>query len=320
MGLTSAIGKGSTFWFTANLDRQADDPKGTLEIPEQLRDMRVLLVDDNATHRAIVEFQLRRWGMRGRTAANAGDALGMLRRQNDRGTPFELAIVDLDMPGTNGLQLAKAIKADPTLAATRIIMLMPSGVRGEPVDLEQAGIERQVAKPVRQAQLYDCLIDAALSSASLKRLKRAGATSNIATAVKFSGALSGRRILLAEDNPMNQAVASGMLELMGVEAQVVANGREAVDLWSAQAFDLVLVDCQMPVMDGYEATRAIRQLEKETHAAHRTPIVALTANAVAGDREACIAAGMDDYLSKPFKYSELEEMVRRWLSKARSCA
>jgi PAS domain S-box-containing protein len=312
LGVESEPDRGSTFWFTVRLEKQP--AAAALPPPrESLRGLQVLAVDDNATNRRLVTGLASAWEMKAEEAAGGAEALTLLKIAARRGRPFDLAILDMQMPGMDGLQLARAILADPLVATTRLVMLTSVGMRGQGEIMRQAGIQGFLTKPVRQSQLYDCL--ATVMSAPQVR-SRAGAVAPSGRLVtrhtlKEARARQRLRLLVVEDNDTNQMVAIRTLNRLGYQADVAANGREAVEAVARVGYALVLMDCQMPELDGYEATRAIRGLEASE--GRHTIIVAMTANAMKGDREKCLAAGMDDYVAKPVKVEELSVVLSRWL-------
>jgi signal transduction histidine kinase/CheY-like chemotaxis protein/HPt (histidine-containing phosphotransfer) domain-containing protein/HAMP domain-containing protein len=307
IGVESAPGHGSTFWFTVRLER-GEEPWADAPARTDLRGLRVLIVDDNATNRTILEHQLANWGMVSGSAADGPAALTVLRAAA-QSEPYELAVLDMQMPGLDGLMLARAIKADPACAATRLVLLTSLGQRGPTAETRAAGILACLAKPVRQSHLYDCLATVMAGGDALRRLARPEANADNAPPAG-APASRGPRVLVAEDNAVNQRVAVRMLQRLGYRADVVANGQEAVDALARVPYPLVLMDCQMPELDGFGATAAIRAREG---AARHTPIIAMTAGAMQGDRERCLAAGMDDYVSKPVHQEELAATLYRWL-------
>ncbi|MBM3224426.1 MAG: response regulator, partial [Candidatus Tectomicrobia bacterium] len=267
--------------------------------------LRVLGVDDNATNRTLLEVQLQACGIEITCVADAPQALGYLRTAYQEGRPYDLVILDMQMPDVDGLQLAHAIKAEPTLASSRLILLSSWGQRGDAQSAREAAIAAYLTKPVRQAQLYDTLV-AVMRTSTDPQPATLIARHNLAEA-RAEGKI---RVLLAEDNIVNQKVAVLMLEKLNCRVDAVANGQEALDALARLAYDLVFMDCQMPEMDGYAATAAIRTREMSTGS--HIPIIAMTANAMAGDRERCLQAGMDDYISKPTQAALLQEMVEKW--------
>ena len=298
--LDSEAGEGAHFHIELRL-RKGTHPPEALHCDVALAGVRTLVVDDNATNREILERQLEGWGMVVECAADAAAALALLAGAHASGDGFRLAVLDMHMPGTDGLQLASAIRANPALAATRLVVLTSSYSSATVRERERAGILRCVHKPIRQAELHEVLCSAL--RATLETAADAAPPATAATG------LAGK-VLLAEDNPVNQQVGEAMLAKLGIAVRFAANGEEAVRLAQAEAFDLILMDCHMPIMDGYEASTAIRM-----HApAHRVPIVALTANVMEGNRERCLTAGMDDFLAKPYSLEQLEDVLRRWMS------
>ena len=315
LGCDSTLGAGSTFWFELPLPivSSAHDAVSNTD-HAVLRGCRTLIVDYNATNREILENICVVCGMPQVAVASGAEALAVLRTAADRGDPFRLALLDFSMPQMNGLELARRIKADAALSGTRMLML--SSVAGiEDADTwRAAGIDHYLTKPVRLADLQ-CAMAAILGA----RPPAAGLGNRVSDG---TDQLQGR-VLLAEDNPVNQIVAVETLQAFGLEVVVVDNGRAAVaavmastDNGGAGGFDLALMDCEMPELDGRSAAAAIRAFETATPGRRRIPIAALTANAMDGDREQCFAAGMDDYLRKPFTRAELAEILQRWLPAA----
>jgi CheY-like chemotaxis protein len=243
------------------------------------------------------------WGLRAAEAPGGAEALAALRSAEE---PFAVALLDFQMPHMVGRELARRIKADPALAGVKLIMLTSLGVRGQREQARAAGVDGYLVKPVRQSQLYDSL---ATVMAAPGPLPCAPARPPAGPERGPPPAAGGPRVLLAEDNVVNQRLALRLLEKLGCRVDVVGNGREAVAAVTGAEYALVFMDCQMPEMDGFEATAAIRQGETGSR---RVPIIALTASAMQGDREACLAAGMDDYLSKPLGLRDMERMVHRW--------
>ncbi|HEY1282951.1 MAG TPA: response regulator [Steroidobacteraceae bacterium] len=307
-GIDSEVGVGSTFWFTArvgiaarrHIDRQAQD--------EALKDLRVLIVDDNATNRKVLTGQLAACGIKPVCVSTAQDALQALVDATVQNEPFQVALLDFHMPECDGEQLGRLIRTYDHLTHTRLVLLTSSGHRGDAQRFADLGFAGYLVKPITRRDLTACLsLIMSNSAESWKRRAQPLVTRHQVRAVRVDG---DRRILVAEDNPVNQKVARMMLQKLGLEVTVVANGREAVAAWQTHGFDLILMDCQMPELDGYEATREIRRLE----GGQRTvPIVALTAHAMKGDDEKCRAAGMSDYLTKPLDRSKLIECLARHL-------
>jgi signal transduction histidine kinase/CheY-like chemotaxis protein/HPt (histidine-containing phosphotransfer) domain-containing protein len=306
IGVESEPGKGSMFWFSVRLAKRTAPPAtARVDLPE-LCGVRVLGVDDNATNRAILERQLRAWGMQVDCVEDGPQALERLRMAHREGKPYTLAVLDYQMPGMDGLELARAIKADPALTTIRLVLLSSVGQRQDREEARHAGIAAYLTKPVRQSQLYDCLVRILGTSADAPRV-----SSSVTSHPEDSQAQWHAKVLVAEDNVVNQRVAMRMLEKLGCCVDVVANGRQAVDAVARLPYDLLFMDCQMPEMNGFEATAAIREREAQTGG--HIPIIAMTANAMQGDRERCLAAGMDDYVSKPVKPDDLRAILRKWL-------
>ncbi|MEW6306562.1 MAG: response regulator, partial [Verrucomicrobiota bacterium] len=303
IGVQSTPGPGSTFWFTVRLEKQPFQTGATPEVPDALAGLKALVVDDNATNRTILQHQLLSWRARVRCVVSGADALTALRQDSLEGDPCQLVILDMQMPGMDGLRLAQLIKADPLIAGARLVLLSSMGERLSAEQLRQCGLSAWLTKPVRQADLRSTLLRVLAEEPPARKdtpAKPAAAACAIAS--------NAPRILLVEDNPVNQKVGRRQLEKLGFSVEVVGNGELAVNAVHEATFDLVLMDCQMPGMDGYEATRRIRAWEKE-QGRERLPIVAMTASAMQGDRDACIRAGMDDYVSKPVKTEELAKML-----------
>ncbi|HJS66573.1 MAG TPA: response regulator, partial [Nitrospiraceae bacterium] len=319
IGVESVPGQGSTFRFTGWLTKQPAEAHATPMARGSLQGRRVCIVDDNATNRRILEQYALQWGLQSASASDGYQALALLKDAVIRGEPFDLAILDLQMPRMDGLELGHAITTDPVLAATRLVLLTSIGLRGQAEKAKQAGIEAYLTKPVHRSQLYDCLsmiVDMpAKSAATTVDDESENRHNNVLVTrhtLKEAAAASRTRILVAEDNIVNQKVVVCQLEKLGYRADVVANGLEAVAAVVRVDYALVLMDCQMSELDGLEATAMIRKREGQ-QASRRLPIIAMTANAMQGDREKCLAAGMDDYLSKPVKLEHLKAMLASWI-------
>jgi PAS domain S-box-containing protein len=321
IGVDSTPGEGSTFWFTLPLVPATGLP--AVPSPTHLAGKRVLVVDDNATNRDILEHHVGAAGMRCALACNGVEALTALRQARQDGDPFMVALVDMKMPLMDGLELAAAVRDDATLAGTPIVLVTSLHSTDEVARARQVGVGAYLSKPVRRQELYralaQCLSEGEAGGAGIGEGDRAVAP---ATRVGEAADLPRirARVLLAEDNGVNQVVARNMLKALGCEFQIVPNGAEALQALKDGAYDLVLMDCQMPVMDGYAATRAIRESERvnerEAERAGRPthlPVIALTANALVGDAEACLASGMDDHLAKPYTRHQLARLLMRWL-------
>jgi two-component system sensor histidine kinase/response regulator len=270
------------------------------------------VVDDNATNRQILVHQILRWKMQPDCAANGAEALEILRVAAIEGKPYDLALLDVQMPQMDGLMLARAIKIDPTIAQTPLIVLTSLGQALSTAELNEGGIKAYLVKPVKQSRLLDCMIKGLAEKTAFNLTMPASAV----IPLKPSVPLEKVRILLAEDNSVNQKVALAQLKRLRYKANAVANGVEVLEAIQRIYYDIILMDCQMPEMDGYEATRAIRQREQsfEKPCAWLAPvyIIAMTAHATQGEKEKCFAAGMDDYLSKPVRTAELQRALERW--------
>ena len=313
VGVDSVEGRGSTFWFTAVLGKRALPLERRDMTPRaEIRGVRILAVDDNATNRLVLAEQLASWGARHAEAVSAKEALDMLRAARAEGDPFLIVLTDMNMPEIDGETLGKTIKADPKLCDTRLVMITSYGKRGDAKRLEAIGFSAYLTKPVKQSQLYDCL---ATVLGAPDPLVKTPETALITRHTINEARRRGIRILLAEDNATNQEVALRVLEKLGFRADAVADGRQAVQALEAGSYDVVLMDVQMPVMDGFEATRAIRAREAK-FPNRRIPIIAMTAHAMKGDRERCLEAGMDDYVSKPIAPRALAEALEKWLDRA----
>ncbi len=307
--LQSAPGRGSTFAFTLDLAKQPGQPEAPSALPDELRLKRILAVDDNASVRLMLQEQLLALGFMVETCASGHEALDLLNEAARQGLPFDLVLIDNGMNGLGGLKLAQAISQDTNLAGTRLLLLCPQQGCGSDEERQQAGITSYMVKPLRFTRLADKMVRR-LQNPVEKPL----ATQLPVAPTEDSGAEkpAAGRILLAEDNPTTQRLIKIILENSGRLLTIVNNGKEAVTALSADPYDLVLMDCQMPAMDGFEATRQIRACGS------LAPIVALTARAQREDAQRCLEAGMNDYLRKPFKQQQLLNMVEKWLQQSNS--
>lgn len=310
IGVESEEGKGSTFWFTAVLEKQPESKEKRIVVHEDISGKRILIVDDNATNRYVLKEQLKSWECRYEKTSSGEQALEKLSRALIDKDPFEIAIIDMQMPGMDGETVGKKIKQDPDLKNTILVLMTSIGQRGDAKRLEKIGFAAYLTKPIRQSKLYDCL---ATVTGIQKETTKDRSTKIITRYSLAEDRKRNVRILLAEDNMINQKVALNILKKLGYSADAVANGEEAVKALEMIPYDIVLMDCQMPEMDGYEATGEIRNPESKV-LDHNVTIVAMTANAMKGDRENCLKAGMDDYLSKPVKPKELSDMLDKWLA------
>jgi signal transduction histidine kinase/DNA-binding response OmpR family regulator len=297
--LESTPGRGSTFWFTARLDEMPSETLMLAERRERLAGRTVFVVDDNPTNREILTRHLAQWGIRARCHANGMDLLAEMENLKDSHDP--LLLLDWNMPELDGLEVARRVRALPRWSRMRIAVLSSMAEESAKHAARTLGIDMWLTKPVRRKLLLDCLLGASTNAHPVEM-----ATPAIAETAPA-------RILVVEDNAINQEVVLSMLKRLGHHASVAGNGLEALRLLGREPFDLVLMDCQMPEMDGFEATRRIRAGEVEAPWSRGICIVAVTANAMTGDRDLCVAAGMDDYLSKPVKQAHLADMLRRRL-------
>jgi signal transduction histidine kinase/DNA-binding response OmpR family regulator/HPt (histidine-containing phosphotransfer) domain-containing protein len=310
IGVDNAKTQGSIFWFTVSFDKRRVDPDAPGDHQHTIEGLRVLIVDQQTSSRVGLERHLAAWQVETTSAASATEALERLADAARAGRPYDAAILDMELDQASGLLLASTIKADPATRATRLLVLSPERLAADPVQRREAGVAYQLIKPARAADLFACL-------ATRPRGATAPAPQfvpNLPAVPRPAARTRARRVLLAEDNPVNVEVAKAMLESLGLDAKCARNGDEALQAVRAGEYDAVLMDCQMPVMDGFAATAAIRREEREAGHARVLPIIAITANALQGDRESCLAAGMDDYLSKPFTQQQLAAVIGRWIA------
>jgi PAS domain S-box-containing protein len=305
IGVESTPGHGSCFWFTVPLAPAASARPAPPDDRRVLGGLRILVVDDQPINRLLLTRLLSGWGCRVAEADGAAAGLSSLLNAVEQNDPVQVAFIDRQMPEVDGETLGRRIRAIPALATTRLVMLTSLAERGEEVRLEAVGFAACLTKPLRQAALHDCLVRLLTKAAQ----GLAPATAPPPPAVR-SGA--SHRILVAEDNPINQTLALAILRKLGYRADAVANGAEAVTALRTIPYDLVLMDCQMPELDGLEATRQIRAPGSGVQNP-AIPVIALTAHALSGDRERCLAAGMTDYISKPIQPGALRQVLERWL-------
>ena len=302
IGVESKSGHGSTFWFTAQFQKQ----RGSVVIaPAQadLRGARMLIVASHPILRSTLQTQIQSWNGWSESCTGANDALTSMRRAAAAGTPYATVLIDWKMPDMDGVALARAIKADPSISQVRLVMLTPFTVRND-AEMQAAGVAASLPKPIKRSRLLGCLV------------------SNVTAAPKPRPATPDAqaprktvRILLADDNPDNQKLSTYQLKKLGYAADVVSNGLEALEALSRIPYDIVLMDCQMPELDGYAASTEIRRREGDSK---HTAIIAMTANAMGCDKEKCLAAGMDDYISKPVRINELQAALERWQPKPKN--
>ncbi|MEJ2656394.1 MAG: response regulator, partial [Desulfobacterales bacterium] len=308
IGVESREGKGSRFWFTAVLKKQPLEEK-SMVAGEDIRGKHVLIVDDNETNRLVLKEQLTSWECRYQEVSGGLEALKALRCAVADKDPFEIAVIDMQMPEMDGETLGQKIKQDPDLKHTTLVMMTSLGKRGDARRFKDIGFSAYLTKPIKQSQFYNCL---AMISGLKKEISQ-DRSSTIVTRHSIAEYEKHKvRLLLAEDNEINQRVALGILKNFGYRTDVVSNGKDAVKAMEKIRYDMVLMDCQMPEMDGYAATREIRSPQTRVLDPN-TPIIAMTAHAMKGDREKCLAAGMDDYISKPVHPEKLLEVIEKWL-------
>ena len=323
VGIVSRPGHGSTFWCTAHFAKQATCSLAIMPSAE-LTGRRVLILDDNESNRIILHHLVTGWGMVADQAQDADSAIALLEQQAEKGLSYDVAIVDMLMPGKDGLQFAKEMKAHPVGSLVRLVILTSLIQRGHAELARQAGFVAYLTKPIRHDQLSNCLRTVLGLSGVVNEGTPAVATvpaPPLITQHTFADIESAPRILVAEDNLINQKLTIRILEKLGYQSDVVENGQEALAALAKGSYALVLMDCQMPVVDGFEATKLLRQREAtaqesaapDSYKTHHIPIVALTANAMRGDRERCLAAGMDDYLTKPVRKDDLKGVLERWI-------
>jgi PAS domain S-box-containing protein len=319
IGVKSEPGKGSEFWFTARLELQPEGSIKKIPAPVNLNGVRILIVDDNATNREMLFIRMTSWGMRPKDVPNGPAALDALHAAFKEGDPFKIAVLDMHMPGMDGAMLAQSIKSDPDLSNTPLVLLTSLGERGEGRTFESIGFAGYLVKPLRHIDLFNVLSATLATHGQKGNLKTGTAVDDLQIVTRHSAremvhpAIDlKKRILLVEDNIINQQVALGFLKKLGLKADATANGEEALAALECIPYDLVLMDVQMPVMDGFEATRRIRD-KKSKVLNHEVPIIAMTANALQGDRENCITVGMNDYVSKPIEPQKLSEVLQSWL-------
>jgi two-component system sensor histidine kinase/response regulator len=312
-GVESVEGAGSLFWFTAHFAPVTNSVLPLYPAPASIKGQRVLVVDDNATNRKVLMGQLLLCGVEPVSASSADEALALMRQASAAGRPYDAALLDHLMPDCDGAELGRIIVRDEPLKSTRLILLTSSGQRGDGQLFADIGFAAYLLKPVTQRDLTECLILALANTAQSWHLQSQPMITR--HALRAQRAKTRNRILLAEDNLVNQKVALRLLEKLDYRVDVVADGLAAVAAWQTGKFDLIIMDCQMPQMDGYEATREIRRFEQGKR---HIPIVALTAHAMKGDEQKCRAAGMDDYLSKPIDRVKLDACLDRLLQSTAS--
>ncbi len=306
IGVLSREGSGSEFWFTLTLEKQ--NKLASHSTAKSIKNIRILAVDDNSTNRRLISLFLESWQSRYSVVTGGAEALEKLREATRNGDPFKIVILDMQMPVMDGEELGGKILEDAEIESPRLVVMSSSGVRGDAARLHHLGFSAYLTKPVKQSQLFDCLTTVNGLDSVTKKVPLVTRHT-----LKESRKI-GIKILVAEDNPVNQLVAVKILEKLGYKADVAGNGVEALDAFGKTPYDVIFMDCQMPVMDGYAASRAIRSGE-EKDLKKKVVIIAMTANALKGDRDKCIRAGMDDYMSKPISPNTVSEILNKWSSK-----
>jgi signal transduction histidine kinase/DNA-binding response OmpR family regulator len=303
IGVRSAENEGSTFWFTINIEN-VNNPLPMKKF-DNLHDQKILVVDDNLTNRTLLGMLLTKWQVEHTLVDSGFKALEELTQESLKGLPYNIAILDMQMPEMDGFQLGAKIKENSRLfQSTRLMMLTSQGQRGDADKLKTTGFNGYLNKPIDQSILYNTLMTIAGVNSSEQSLVTEYSTRELP---QYTG-----RALVVEDNAINQKVAQGLLKKFGVKVDLAANGQEGLLCLETQSFDIVFMDCQMPVMDGYDATQRIRLLDSKV-LNRNIPIIAMTANSMEGDREKCLAVGMDDFISKPVNPSKLQEVLKRWM-------
>jgi len=330
IGVENAPQRGSIFWFTVSFDKRRVDPDAPGHRQHTLEGLRVLVVDEQEASRQELLRQLEAWRASCEGAGSAAAAFEHLVSAARAGRPYDAAVVDMELTQTSGLALAASVRSEAVARSTPIdthfVLLSPERMAADPVQRREAGVAYQLVKPARAADLFACLTaraarlhlpaagDPGPAHASARPSAAPFAAGRARPAARLPPVRRARRVLLAEDNPVNVEVARAMLESLGLETHCARNGQEALRAVQEGGWDAVLMDCQMPVMDGFAATGEIRRHEREMGRARTLPVIAITANALQGDREACLAAGMDDYLSKPFTQQQLAAVIGRWIA------
>ena len=310
IGAQSSAGKGATFWFTIAFEKQHQPVLSSPSLGLSLHPPKVLIVDDNVRNRALISAMLQSCGCRNEPTEDADSALAALHMAASAGDPFRIALLDWKMPGTDGLKLGEQIAADAELHDIGLVLMIPLGLESDMASLTQAGFLGHLSKPVWESSLHEAI---KLASGGTGRSPESRKEIDTPPTVQPS-ILAHTRILVVEDNPTNQKVAAAILAKLGCRADIVEGGARAINLLQQADYDIVFMDCEMPDMDGYETARRIRDPSNQIRNS-KVPIIALTAHALQGDREKCIAAGMSDYLSKPIEPEQLSQILSKWLQK-----
>lgn len=312
IGVDSEPGIGSTFWFNVELEKQNEETQSLPPIDARISKLKILIIDEKQTSINVLKRILSKWDISYHTTVDCIAALNMLHNAVEVGEPFDVLLVDLSSQCIGVENLFNSIKIDPVNSNVKVIILTPPGRRISNKDSLNPGMYYYLHKPIRQSRLYNCLLEYAQNSDGIPVTPKDLSDSNKIPQHK-AVSTSLIKILIVEDDTINQKVTSKMLEILGYNYDLAANGLEAIELISRNSYNLIFMDCQMPEMDGFEVTRRIRKIEKSSKEKRHIPIIALTANAMQGDKERCQNAGMDDYLSKPLKQIDLENTINRWL-------
>jgi signal transduction histidine kinase/DNA-binding response OmpR family regulator len=309
IGVESVPDEGSMFWFTTRLEKRESSSLSSQVTPVSLAGVRVIVVDDHEASRALLRTQLEGWGAQVDTAALGNAGFNRIQDAHSARSPYQLALLDKRMPGLDGIELGRKLKSSPEFADLPLVLLTAVGKRGDSKIAEKVGFAAYLTKPIRRQHLQRCI------ATVLGQAKEHAGSSKLVTrhTLEDQAAQERARVLLAEDNKVNQKVAVRMLEKLGYRCDVVDNGKEAVEAVAKGSYDIVLMDCFMPVMDGYEATAEIRRRES---GGKRVPIVALTADVTLSSKEKCLEVGMDDHVTKPVKRDVLGDALRRWIDAA----
>ncbi len=310
IGVKSEIGHGSTFWFTAYF-KKGEEAEYKPRPKANLHDRKILIVDQNKTIRKTLVHYVKSWGCTCEDFNGSKEALQHLKSEAALEDPYDVVVTDMKLPGLSGLQLAKLIKVDPSLKNTKIIIITATGERGDAAKMKEAGVSGYLAKPLKYEQFRDMLSMVVAGGVMAHDEEQKGNKLITKHVVEEEKSKARFKILLAEDNAVNVKVASKMLSKEGYSCDVAENGMDAVDAHEQNNYDLILMDCQMPILSGFDATRAIRESESSKGNGEHVTIIAMTANAMKGDKEKCIEVGMDDYVSKPINKNILIEKVKR---------
>ncbi|MFN8009006.1 MAG: response regulator, partial [Terriglobia bacterium] len=312
IGLDSMYGSGSTFWFTAGFLRSPSNSQGILEAPLHFKNRRALVIDDNATQRDFLKHLLTPWKIQVDEAEDGEAGFSMMKMASQQNAPYDLTLIDMKLPGIHGFALGELIQKTPSLVSSQCILLLPLGESSKGADAMQNGFAAYLSKPVKRSRLlHSCQI---LLDKDKLAANRNGMSHHDSAPIHPLEKINRGAILVVEDNLINQKMTKCLLEKMGYQVSVAVNGREALDVCKANAYEVILMDCHMPEMDGFEATQAIRELEKGS--GRHIPIIALTATAMVGDRERCLEAGMDGYLTKPVDFNKLMQTLENIISRS----